>query len=400
MDRMRSLWLRVSSWLVPLLILGVGAVDLAQNGSLSSEGAKATFPGPVWVHGVFLLAATVPLVWRKNHPFEVALIVTGACAVWILSMFKWSDQPPIEPALALLVALFALARHSEGWRLRVGTAVCGAVVFAAEIIGGLAGQGVGNVFPALLVFTMSWVLGRVVHNHSRIASVHLARADRLEVQQDILVGKAAERERSRIARELHDVIAHSLSLIVVQAAAERRTLGSEDQSSAAVLATIENTGRQAMAELRRLLGVLRKDDAELRLSPQPGLAQLPALVAQLNATGVEVEVNTAGEIARLPPGIDLSAYRIIQECLTNVVKHACATQAKIDLTCHRRSMEIEVTDNGHGSITDGHRRGYGLIGMRERAAVYEGEVEAGPLPTGGYKVRALLRFDPSELAVR
>jgi signal transduction histidine kinase len=314
-------------------------------------------------------------------------------------MFKWSAQPPIEPALALMVVLFALATRTEGWELVIGTAVCGSVVFAAEIAGGVAGQGVGNVFPALLLFTLTWALGRVLFRHSQVASAQQHRADRMEVQQEALAKQAAERERARIARELHDVIAHSLSMIVVQAAAERRTLGPAQESCAGVLAAIENTGRQTMSELRRLLGVLRKDDAGLSFSPQPGLNQLHNLVDELAEAGVEVELRTSGDLSRVPAGIDLSAFRIIQECLTNVVKHARATEATVDVNCRPRCIEIEVTDNGRGSTTSGTRGGFGLIGMRERAAVYDGQVEAGRLSTGGYKVHALLRFDPTELAL-
>jgi signal transduction histidine kinase len=385
--------------LVPLLIFGLGVVDLSQNGSWSSEGAKATFPGPVGIHAAFLFATTVPLVWRKRYPFQVALVVTAASFVWILSMFKWSDQPPIEPALSLMVVLFALATRAEGWELTVGTVICGSLVFAGEIIGGIAGQGVGNVFPALLLFALTWVLGRVLFRHSQVASAQQDRADRLELEQEVRAQEAAERERARIARELHDVIAHSLSMIVVQAAAERRTLGSEQQSCAGVLAAIENTGRQTMSELRRLLGVLRKDDTGLSFSPQPGLDHLPDLVAELAEAGVDVDVKTSGELTRVPAGVDLSAYRIIQECLTNVVKHARATKATVEVSQRPRCLEIEVTDNGQGSTADGPD-GFGLIGMRERTAVYDGQVEAGPLTTGGYKVRAMLRFDPTELALR
>src|SRR5271166_4747232 len=272
MVRARRLWSAVSSWFVPLSIIVLGAIDLAQNGSLSSEGATATFPGPVAVHAAFLLLVTVPLYWRKRQPFIVLMIVTWGTVAWILSMFNWAGQPPFEPALALVVALFALATWAEGWQLVVGTVVAALTIFTVEIVGGVAGQGVGNVFPALLLFTLSWVMGRIVHGHRQQAEGQQDRADRLEHKQVEHARRAAELERSRIARELHDVVEHSLSMIVVQAAAERRFIGVDQGSTSAVLESIEYTGRQAMAELRRLLGVLRKDDASLSLSPQPGLS--------------------------------------------------------------------------------------------------------------------------------
>jgi signal transduction histidine kinase len=261
------------------------------------------------------------------------------------------------------------------------------------------------VLPALLLFTLCWVIGRIVHQHRKTATGQQDRADRLEHEQQELAAQAAERERSRIARELHDVVAHSISMIVIQAAAERRVLTAGQESTGAVLEAIEHTGRQAMAELRRMLGVLRRDDRPLSLSPQPSLSQLPDLVTQLAETNLLVEVFTEGELSRLPPGLDLSAYRIIQESLTNVLKHASATRADVRVRCRAQAVEIEVHDNGRGEPGDrgdahaeSARGGFGLIGMRERAAVYGGHVQAGRADAGGYLVRAVLPFDAEEVA--
>jgi signal transduction histidine kinase len=194
-------------------------------------------------------------------------------------------------------------------------------------------------------------------------------------------------------------------MIVIQAAAERRVLTAGQESTGAVLEAIELTGRQAMAELRRMLGVLRRDDRPPSLWPRPGLSQLPDLVAQLAETNLVVEVSTEGELSRLPPGLDLSAYRIIQESLTNVMKHASATRADVRLRRRPQAVEIEVQDDGRGESggrADGHgdrtRGGFGLIGMRERAAVYGGHVQAGRSDAGGYVVRAVLPFDAEEVA--
>ena len=398
MDQVRRLWSAVSAWLVPLAILGLGAVDLAQNGSLSSEGARAFFPGPVYLHAGFLLLVTVPLYWRRTMPLLVVLIVTAGTFAWIASMFKLSEQPPFEPALAIIVALFTLATTADGWQLAVGTAISGSIVLTGEILGGLAGQGVGNVFPAVLLFTLSWVMGRIVHQHRATAVGQQDRADRLEQQQEERARRAAELERSRIARELHDVVAHALSMIVVQAAAERRVLAPGQASTAAVLEAIEHAGRQAMTELRRLLGVLRKDDLTPSLAPQPGLSKLPELISELAEAGVAVQVSTQGDVTRLPPGLDLSVYRIIQESLTNVMKHAHATRADVQVHCRPQSLEIEVVDDGRGGAAVG-LDGFGLIGMRERAAVYGGRVQAGLLDGGGYRVHAVLPFDAAELQV-
>jgi len=216
----------------------------------------------------------------------------------------------------------------------------------------------------------------------------------------VRAARAAAHERARIARELHDVVAHSLSMIVVQAAAERRVLRPEESSTHSVLESIELTGRQAMVELRRLLGVLRKDDDDVPLlSPQPGLRLLPQLVSELGDSGIQVDVTTEGDLSAIPPGLDLSVYRIIQESLTNVVKHARATRAEVQIHRHRQSIEIGVTDNGRGDDPEANQLGFGLIGMRERVAVYGGEVDAGPMMDGGYKVRVVLPFEVGERAV-
>ena len=253
------LWLAVSWWLVPLAIIALGAVDLAQNGSLS-EGSTGTFPGPVAVHAGFLLMVTVPLCWRFRAPVAVVIWVTVGSAAWHLTMFGASEQPPFEPWLAMLVAVFALASRAGGQRLWAGTAVAGGVFAAGEIRAELAGAGTGNVLPAALFYALIFAMGRMVHAHRQHASGQQDRADRLERDQEARAARAVAAERSRIARELHDVIAHSLSVIVVQAAAERRVLPAVLDSTAETLDAIEHSGRQAMTELRRLLGLLRKDD--------------------------------------------------------------------------------------------------------------------------------------------
>ena len=398
MDRVRRVWLAVSWWLVPLAILALGAVDLAQNGSLSSEGGNVTFPGPVAVHAGFLLLVTVPLCWRFRVPAAVAILVTAASGAWIAVMFSPKVQPPFEPFLAILVAVFALASRVDGRRLQVATAVATGLFVGGEIRGELAGQGIGNVLPALLFYVFIFVLGRMVFAHRRHASGQQDRAERLERDQEALAAQAVATERSRIARELHDVIAHSLSVIVVQAAAERRVLPSGLDSTAETLETIEQSGRQAMTELRRLLGLLRKNDGELSLAPQPGLGELGDLAAQVREAGIEVDIRTDGDLAALPRGLDLAAYRIIQECLTNVLKHARAHRVEVSLCCRGRCIDIEVADDGTsaGPPAPG---GFGLVGMRERVSVYGGTVHMGHRDGGGFRVHARLPFEAGDLAL-
>jgi len=397
MERFQQLWGRVSSWVVPLAIFVLGSIDIAQNGSISSEGAQASFPGQAWEHYVFLLLSTLPLYWRKRYPVAVLWTTIAVTIAWFFALFPIAAQPPLEPALSMMVSLYTLARETDGRQLIVGTigACCGALgIFTAELIGG---SGIGNVFGALLIFSLSWIVGRIAHQHFSTAVSQEQRAELLQNDQEARMAEAAAQERARIARELHDVVAHSLSTIVVQAAAERRVLDDDNSATRAVLESIEVTGRQAMVELRRLLGVLRTDDSISLRSPQPGLHLLPQLVQQLGDSGIEVVVSTEGNSQAIPSGVDLSAYRIVQESLTNVLKHSGATQATVRIRSHRQSVEIEVTDNGGGTGVDASEAGFGLVGMRERANVYGGTVEAGPDTTGGgYRVRAVLPLEAGE----
>ncbi len=398
MERARSIWRAISPWFVPAAILVLGAIDLAQNGSLSSQGATATFPGPLPVHAAFLCGVTVPLYWRFRAPVIVLLTVTAASTAWILTMFNWADQPPFEPFLAMIVALYAMASLTSGRRLIWGTAIPTAVFAAGEITGGLAGQGIGNVFPALLFWCLAWILGRAAHAYRLMARNQQARADKLEDEQDLRIAAAASDERARIARELHDVIAHGLSVIVVQAGAERRVLGPEQEPTAQVLRSIEDTGRQAMTELRRLLGLLRRAEDQPALRPQPGLSALPALVQEVTDAGLEVELCTEGDLAEIPKGVDMSAYRIVQESLTNVLKHANASSVTLTLRCRNRRVEIDVTDDGSGTADHGPLTGTGwpACGSGQRSTA------AGSRPGSlgdhqGFQVHAMLPFDQGVL---
>ena len=196
MNRALRLWSAVSWWLVPLAILAMGAVDLAQNGSLSSNaGGSVTFPGPVAANAVFLLLVTVPLCWRFRAPTTIAIVVTVATAAWDLVLFSAKAQPPIEPYLAILVAVFALASRVDGRRLLIAASISGGLVLAGEVRGELAGQGTGNVLPAVLGYILIFALGRMVHAHKRHALGQQDRAERLERDRDVLATQAVAAER-------------------------------------------------------------------------------------------------------------------------------------------------------------------------------------------------------------
>jgi signal transduction histidine kinase len=211
----------------------------------------------------------------------------------------------------------------------------------------------------------------------------------LEREREEKAHAAVAEERGRIARELHDVVAHSVSVMVVQAQAGPRLLNEPEQARGA-FRSIEASGREALVELRRLLGVLRTENEQPAVGPQPGLSSLESLLGQLREAGLPVELRVEGEPVQLSPGIDLSAYRIVQEALTNTLKHASGSQAEVTIRYGTSLLELEVVDNGLGSPASVNGSGHGLIGMRERVALYGGLLEAGPGDVGGYAIRAQL----------
>jgi len=221
-----------------------------------------------------------------------------------------------------------------------------------------------------------WVLG------DRERRVELA-----ERERDVAAREAVVEERARIARELHDAIAHNVSMMVVQAGAERRVV--DDGTTREVLGTIEQIGRDALTEMRRLVGMLRADTGD-PLAPQPGLDDLPLLATQVGEAGLPVDLSVEGERRDLPVGIELSAYRIVQEALTNALKHAGDARAAVRVRYGPDSLELEIVDDGPGGVSRVASGGHGLVGMRERVALYGGLFDAGRHPGGGFAVRVLL----------
>jgi signal transduction histidine kinase len=246
------------------------------------------------------------------------------------------------------------------------------------------------VVAVYAVFAAAWALGDNLRTRRAYLAELEARADRLEREQQETARRAVAEEQARIARELHDVISHNVSVMVVQAAAGGDVFATRPDRAREALGSIESTGREALVELRRLLGVVRPavGDDGAGLEPQPGLARLPELVEQVTAAGLRVELTVGGEPRGLPAGVDLSAYRIVQEALTNTLKHARASNAQVTIAYGDASLELEVLDDGSSAGIAGSGRG--IIGMRERAALLGGELTAGPRPSGGFGVRATM----------
>jgi signal transduction histidine kinase len=322
---------------------------------------------------------TVPLAWRRRAPLVVVALVMGAFAAQSLILDP-TPTPDIELVPAL-VAVYSVAAHGEGLAPFVGGGL--------SIVAGLIWLGIDDFLLPTVMFGGAWIAGRLVQKRQLYAQAFAERARVLELEREVNVRVAAAEERVRLARELHDAVGHSVSVMVVQAGAERLALGEERPATREALLAIERTGREALAEMSRLLGILRKDGERLALAPRPSLAQVEALVATVRDTGLEVELRVEGDETSLPPAVDVSAYRIVQEALTNVVKHAGPARASVVVRYGGRAVEVQVTDDGCAAH-NGDGPGYGLAGMRERVELHGGTFEAGRREEGGFIVKATL----------
>jgi signal transduction histidine kinase len=340
-----------------------------------------------------VLLHTLPLAARRRFPGTVlGTCVASGLAVLALGMF------PEVLGLAILVAVYSVAAYGGRWVSLAGLA-------AAELGAAVAPlpqpvrQEVPTVVGNALVIAAAWLLGHFVGVRRAYATQLEERTAELEQAREDLARRAVAEERLRLARELHDVVAHSMSVIAVQSGVGAHVAETQPEEARKALAAIEATSRAGLEELRRLLGVLRQDDGDEpqgSLAPVPGLGDLDALLDELGQAGLAVMLRVEGTPAPLPAGVDLSAYRIVQEALTNVVKHAGPARAQV-LVCYRpEEVTVEVADDGRGVAApagDGQARvGHGLIGMRERVAVFGGDLEAGPRPGGGFRVAARLPF--------
>src|SRR5207253_5758808 len=247
----------------------------------------------------------------------------------------------------------------------------------------------GDYVWIAIIFTVAWTVGFGLGGKFREVDEAKERAARAEREREERAHLAVADERARIARELHDVVGHSVSVMAVQASAVRRLLKPEQEREREALEVVEQTGREALAEMRRLVGVLRRPEEAPALAPQPSLEHLDRLVAKARESGLPVELRIEGTPSPLPPGVDLTAYRLVQEGLTNTIKHARASRAGVVVRYGEGEVEIFVTDDGDGG-GDGGGGGHGLVGMRERVSVYGGELEAGRRAGGGFRLRARL----------
>jgi len=380
----KSFWPLARRYWFDVLILA--AIGLGLAGVVVGKPAPEGPEGPFWFDILAIWAILVPLFARRRFPVG-APIAVGLAVVVTTFVDPRLVPYAFVPFLAGCAAVFLMGLLRDRLQAVAGLALAvgveGLVVFKdpRETLDGFIATGI--------IFGIIWTIAFALGGKLQEADEARERAARAEREREERARAAVSEERARIARELHDVVGHSVSVMTVQASAVRRLLRPEQEREREALLIVEQTGREALAEMRRMVGVLRRPDEAPALAPQPSLEHLGKLVEHAREAGLPVELHVEGDPVQLPVGLDLTAYRLVQEGLTNTLKHARAKRAEVVVRYGEDHIELTVSDDGAGA-GNGDGSGHGLVGMRERVSVYGGELEAGPRVEGGYRLRAKL----------
>lgn len=378
--------LRRHHGLVDALIAAVAALAGVTEVLVMSDRS-----GPLVANVLVALAYTVPLAWRRRAPLAVAAAVVAATLLMGLALSPLENL--FVPLAALLASAYACGAHRDGREAIAGLLL---VALALPALTATMDDRVpaDYVFPSLLV-AVAWLAGRAVRARTRLAAELHEAAARVAEATEEAQRVAATEERRRIAREMHDLVAHSMSVMVVQAGGARRILDRDPARALEAATKIERTGREALGEMRHLLGMLNGADHAPALAPQPTLGEVGELVTRARSAGLPTVLEFRGERRSLPAGLDLAAYRIVQEGLTNALKHAGRAPTTVTVDWSDEVLTLEIRDHGSAGARDGSA-GHGLVGMRERVRLYGGEIEAGPADGGGWRVRAVLPLGERE----
>lgn len=351
------------------------------------EGGRA-------VHSVLVAAFTLPLLVRRRFAAAVFVVVTAAG--WVqLELGGGLGQP----FFAVVVGLYSVGAHAPAPQTFLGPAAIAVQVVLVDVPRLRDGDPVDEVVPTWFILVGIWAFGRWMRRRGRESLDLTQRAEAAERDLQEQAARAVSEERARIARELHDLVAHSMGVIVIQAQGGQRAIGTAPEQARAALASIEAAGRTGMAEMRRLLGLLTTTGEDAATAPQPTLGDVTDLVAGVREAGLHVDLTVAGTVRDLQPGVELTGYRVVQEAMTNVLKHAGTSSVEVRIDYQPDCLDIQVHDRGPDSsevVVPAGRAGHGLVGMRERVGLFGGTVRAGPQPDGkGFVVHARLPLDGS-----
>lgn len=361
-------------------------IVLAAAGSAVEVAVRNTSRASTWLAVPAVALVVLPLLGRRRYPFG------APAAVWLVAASASFADGRLIPTTATavatgLAAAFLLGRLRDASQARVGLAIT--VGAAAIVVHNDPTHTAGDYTFIPLLFAIGWIAGFALRERAEEAERAELRATHAESERESSARVAVAEERARIARELHDIVAHSVSVMVLQVGAVRHKLVDAAQEDRDALADVERTGRTALAEMRRLLGAMRRDDERVALAPRPGLGDLRTLLEQIGRAGLPVRLHVDGEPRPLPEALDLSAYRIVQEGLTNTLKHSGASRADVIVRYGHGELRLEVRDDGAGTaVNDG--LGHGLVGVRERVNVYGGEMTADTTSDGGFVLSACL----------
>jgi len=343
--------------------------------------------GPLWVQSLLYSATAALLVIRRLHPLGC---LTAMVAVSLAEFVAVGSPEGFGVSLAPLIAVYTVGNRIEWRRSWIGLVLIVTLGVSWAVLDPMNPTALDRVVS--LVWVTLWILAWLLGAFVRVSRLNV---EQRRINREQQASRAVAEERNRIARELHDVIGHSVSVMTVQASAVRRRLTAEQNAERQALETVEATGREALAEMRRMVGVLRRAGSDPDLEPPPGLALLDRLVETFRTAGLPVSVSITGAGRALTPGLDLTAYRLVQEGLTNPLRHARnPRRAEVTIDYGYDELRLAVRDDGQAAATTG-QAGAGLLGMRERVAVYGGSLVAGPLPEGGFELVATLPLEPA-----
>jgi signal transduction histidine kinase len=346
---------------------------------------------PINALGILLaLGALLAMSLRRTFPLQVFFFQSALIVVFAASDYYLGGLPFVT-----IIGIYTVGAYCRPRQIALGYGVLVVALLALWIVD-IPDFGASGAFSNIVLYGAALGVGWAVQSRRLRLEAAEERAELLEREQEEERARALAQERLHIAQELHDVMAHSMSVIAVQAGVGMHVVDRDPAEAKKVLENISTTSRSTLGELRRMLGVLRDDDGGTAYAPAPGLGDIDRLAREVTDAGVPVKVTMEGSVVDLPPGIDLTGYRIVQEALTNVLKHAGPSRAWVCVTNDDRALHIEVRDDGRGVNGRSGGTGHGLTGMRERVAVYGGELRAGPIPGGGFMVSAELPYGETE----